>query len=65
MSRSSSFVPGLLLILTLGTSAAAPRAGAPANGAAQLVLLPDAIVLRGQGSRQQILVEERAVRLPM
>src|SRR5688572_5964413 len=48
------------VLLALVLSAAAPRAGAPANGPAQLVLLPDAIVLRGQGSRQQLLVEERA-----
>ena len=49
-----------LVLLALILSAAAPRAGTPANGASQLVLLPDAIVLRGQGSRQQLLVEERA-----
>ena len=60
MSGSRSFVPGLLLILALAISAAAPRAGAPANGGAAIVVLPDAIVLRGQGSRQQLLVEERA-----
>jgi hypothetical protein len=59
-SAEASGVGLALVLLALILSGDAPRAGAPANGAAQLVLLPDAIVLRGQGSRQQLLVEERA-----
>jgi hypothetical protein len=58
MSCSRAF--RFCLLLTLTASAVALRAGAPANGAEDLAVLPDGIVLRGQGSRQQLLVEARA-----
>ncbi|HEV3486082.1 MAG TPA: Ig-like domain-containing protein, partial [Vicinamibacterales bacterium] len=42
----------------LGAAAALPRAGAP-DPAEDLAILPGTVVLRGQGSRQQLLVEAR------
>ena len=41
-------------------AAAAPRTDASPDPAGELVILPERIVLRGQGSRQQLLVEARA-----
>jgi Protein of unknown function (DUF1553)/Protein of unknown function (DUF1549)/Bacterial Ig-like domain (group 2) len=49
----------LLLLAAVIATGVAPRAGAPEE-TDDLAVLPDTIVLRGQGSRQQLLVEARA-----
>jgi hypothetical protein len=48
----------LLLLLAVAAWAPAPRAGT--GEPADIVVLPDAVVLRGRGSQQQLLVEARA-----
>ena len=48
-----------VLLGALIATSGSPRAGAP-DGPGDIAVLPDAIVLRGQGSRQQLLVEARA-----
>ena len=54
-----SLLGAAALLLALAITASTPRAdtGDPTG---DLAILPDAIVLRGQGSHQQILVEARA-----
>ena len=47
------------MVLTLAVTASTPRADGGGNGDG-IAVLPDAIVLRGQGSQQQLLVEARA-----
>ena len=48
-----------IALLVLGWTAAMLRAHVP-DPAAQLTILPNEIVLRGHGSRQQLLVEARS-----
>jgi hypothetical protein len=47
-----------LLVVMLSGAAGAPKADTPADPG-DLAILPDAVVLRGQGSRQQLIVEAR------
>ena len=47
-----------LLVVMLAGAAGAPKADTPADPG-DLAILPDAVVLRGQGSRQQLIVEVR------
>ena len=46
------------VVLSLAVAAATPRADTKGSG--EIVILPGAIVLRGQGSQQQLLVEARS-----
>jgi hypothetical protein len=50
-------LPAGILVALIATGGA-PRADTR-NGSAEIAVLPDGIVLRGQGSRQQLLVEAR------
>ena len=47
-----------IVVVLLAGAAGAPTADTPADPS-ELVILPDAVVLRGQGSRQQVIVEAR------
>ena len=51
-------VPLWCAVLAVLAASGAPRADTP-DPAGDLVILPEAIVLRGKGSRQQLLVESR------
>jgi uncharacterized protein DUF1549/uncharacterized protein DUF1553/Big-like domain-containing protein len=46
------------VVFLLSGGSGAPKAGAP-DATGGLAILPDAVVLRGQGSRQQLIVEAR------
>ncbi len=48
-----------IVVVMLSGGAGAPTADTPADPSA-LAILPEAVVLRGQGSRQQLIVEARA-----
>lgn len=58
MLRSRAWPLAGVLLAALIATGGAPRADTP-EGPGVLVVLPDAIVLRGQGSHQQLLVEAR------
>ena len=58
MPRLLAFL-ALIVVVMLSGAASAPTADAPADPS-ELAILPDAVVLRGQGSRQQLIVEARA-----
>jgi len=58
MLRSSRALLACVLIVLLSSASGTPKAGAEVD-APGLAILPDAIVLRGQGSRQQLIVEAR------
>jgi hypothetical protein len=57
--RSSRALLACAVVVVLSGAFGAPEAGTPADPA-ELAILPDAIVLRGKGSRQQLIVEARA-----
>jgi hypothetical protein len=59
MSRSSRALLACAVVVVLSGAFGAPKADTPADPA-DLAILPDAVVLRGQGSRQQLIVEARS-----
>jgi hypothetical protein len=58
MPRWFKFLAWIVVVMLSG-GAGAPTADTPADPS-ELAILPEAVVLRGQGSRQQLIVEARA-----
>ena len=56
--RSVAAAAGACLMMLLGGATAVPRANGP-DPTGELVILPEHTVFRGQGARQQLLVETR------
>ena len=59
MAISSRALLALAVVVLLSGASGAPKADTP-NGTGALAILPDAVVLRGQGSHQQLIVEAKA-----
>jgi hypothetical protein len=59
MPRSSRALLACAVVVVLSGAFGAPKADTPAADPADLAILPDAVVLRGQGSHQQLIVEAR------
>ncbi len=59
MLRPSRALLVAFVLVTFAVAMRVPRAEM-ANGAGELTILPETIVLRGQGSRQQLLIETRS-----